>query len=71
MTVVTAHPFEGFVAGGFDSGELQLGDIRSKQSVVLKMADGSAITCLAWSPDGFRLAAGNERGDLLVIDLRR
>jgi hypothetical protein len=39
--------------------------------VVLKMADGSAITCLAWSPDGFHLAAGNEKGDLLVVDLRR
>lgn len=71
MTVVAAHPYEGFVAGGFDSGELQLGDIRSKQSVVLKMADGAAITCIAWSPDGFKLAVGNDRGDLLTIDLRR
>lgn len=71
MTVVAAHPSAEFVAGGFDSGELQLGDIRTKRSVVLKMADGSAITCLAWSPDGFRLAVGNDRGDLLTIDLRR
>jgi len=39
--------------------------------VVLKMADGSAITCLAWSPDGYKLAVGNELGVLLVIDLRR
>jgi len=38
---------------------------------VLKMADGSAITSLAWSPDGFRLAVGNEAGTLLVLDLRR
>jgi len=71
MTVVAAHPSAGFVAGGFDSGELQLGDIRTKMSVVLKMADGAAITCLAWSPDGFRLAVGNDRGDLLTVDLRR
>ena len=71
MTVVAAHPTAEFVAGGYDSGELQLGDIKTKRSVVLKMADGSAITCLAWSPDGFKLAVGNERGDLLVIDLRR
>lgn len=71
MTVVAAHPTAEFVAGGYDSGELQLGDIRTKRSVVLKMADGSAITCLAWSPDGFRLAVGNDRGDLLTIDLRR
>ena len=71
MTVVAAHPSAEFVAGGYDSGELQLGDIRTRRSVVLKMADGAAITCLAWSPDGFKLAVGNDRGDLLVIDLRR
>ncbi|WP_421995144.1 WD40 repeat domain-containing protein [Reyranella sp.] len=71
MTVVAAHPTAEFVAGGYDSGELQLGDIKTRRSAVLRMADGSAITGLAWSPDGWRLAAGNERGDLLVIDLRR
>jgi len=59
------------VAGGYDSGELQLGDIKTRRSVVLKMADGSAITCLTWSPDGQKLAAGNDRGDMLLIDLRR
>jgi len=71
LTVVAAHPAAEFVAGGYDSGELQLGDIKTRRSVVLKMADGSAISCLAWSPDGLRLAAGNERGDMLLIDLRR
>lgn len=71
LSIVAAHPTAEFVAGGYDSGELQLGDIRTRRSVVLKMADGSAITCLAWSPDGFKLAVGNDRGDLLVVDLRR
>ncbi|MBS0221265.1 MAG: WD40 repeat domain-containing protein [Proteobacteria bacterium] len=71
LTVVAAHPAAEFVAGGYGSGELQLGDIKTRRSVVLKMADGSAITCLAWSPDGFCLAAGNDNGDLLLIDLRR
>jgi WD40 repeat protein len=71
FTVVAAHPAAEFVAGGYDSGELQLGDIKTKRSVVLKMSDSSAISCLAWSPDGFQLAAGNERGDLLTLDLRR
>jgi WD40 repeat protein len=71
LSVVAAHPAAEFVAGGYDSGELQLGDIKTKRSVVLKMADGSAITCLAWSPDGWRLAVGNDGGTLLVLDLRR
>ncbi len=71
ISVVAAHPTAEFVAGGYDSGELQLGDIKQKRSVVLKLADQSPITCLAWSPDGYKIAAGNERGDLLVIDLRR
>jgi len=71
LTVVAAHPAAEFVAGGYDSGELQLGDSKTRRSVVLKMSDGSAITCLAWSPDGFRLAVGNDKGDMLVVDLRR
>ncbi len=71
ITVVAAHPAAEFVAGGYDSGELQLGDIKTRRSAVLKMADGSAITSLAWAPDGFKLAAGNERGDLVLIDLER
>jgi WD40 repeat protein len=41
LTVVAAHPAAEFVAGGYDSGELQLGDIKTRRSVVLKMADGS------------------------------
>jgi WD40 repeat protein len=71
LTVVAAHPAAEFVAGGYDSGELQLGDIKGRRSVVLKMSDGSPVSCLAWSPDGFRLAAGNDKGDMLVVDLRR
>lgn len=71
ISIVAAHPTAEFVAGGYDSGELQLGDIKTRRSVVLKMADGSPVTCLAWSPDGYKLAVGNERGDLLVIDLKR
>jgi len=71
QTVVAAHPSAEFVAAGYDTGELQLGDIKTRRAVVLKLVDGTAITCLAWSPDGWRLAAGNDKGDLLVLDLKR
>lgn len=71
MTVVATLETSDYVAGGFDSGEVQLGDLKSRRSVVLKMADGSAVTSLAWSPDGRKLAIGNERGDLVLLDLGR
>ncbi len=71
MTVVAAADTSDFVAGGYDSGEVQLGDLKSRRSVVLKMADGSAVTCLAWSSDGTKIAVGNERGDLVVLDLKQ
>jgi len=71
ITVVAAHPASEFVAGGYDSGELQLGDIKMRRSVVIRMSDGSPVNCLAWSSDGFHLAAGNDNGDMMVIDLRR
>jgi WD40 repeat protein len=71
MSVVAAHPSLDLVAGGYDSGELQLGEVRTRRSVVLRLSDGAAITCLAWSPDGKHLAAGTDGGTLLVLDLLR
>ncbi|MBS0547417.1 MAG: WD40 repeat domain-containing protein [Proteobacteria bacterium] len=71
MTVIAAHPTAEYVAGGYDSGEVQVGDIKSKRSAVIRMVDGNAVTCLAWSPDGASLAAGTDNGDMLVIDLKR
>jgi len=71
ITVVATHPAGDFVAGGYDSGEIQLGDMQTKRSVVLRLADGSAINCIAWSPDGWKLAVGTQAGDQIVIDLRR
>ena len=72
ITVVAAHPVAPeIVASGYDTGEMQLGDIKARRSAVLRMADGSPITCLAWSPEGTRLAAGNEAGAMAVIEIRR
>lgn len=71
ITVVAAHPTAEYVVGGYESGEVQLGDIKTRRSAVLKLADSAAITCLAWSPDGTRVAVGNENGDMCVVDLRR
>ncbi len=71
FTVVAAHPTAEYVAGGYDSGELQIGDVKARRSAVLRMSDGSPIGALAWSADGTRLAAGNDNGDMVLIDLRR
>ena len=45
--------------------------IKQRRAMVIKLADRSPITALAWSPDGWRIAAGNEGGAAFVIDLRR
>jgi WD40 repeat protein len=71
MTVVAAHPNSDFIVGGYDSGEIQLGEAKSKRAAVIKMSDNSAITCLAWSPDGLLIAAGNANGYLLTVSLTR
>ena len=71
MTVVATHPRAEFVAGGYDSGEVQVGDFRQRRAMVVKLADKSPITCLAWSGDGWRLAAGNEAGMACIIELGR
>jgi len=71
MTVVLCHPREDYVAGGWDSGELQVGDFKQRRAGVLKLADKSPISCLAWSPDGRRIAAGNEDGMAFLIEIRR
>lgn len=71
MTAISAHPADSFIAAGFDTGEVQLGDCKTKRSAVIKLAGDGQVSALAWSPGGWSLAVGTDQGIVEMIDLRR
>ena len=71
MTAIAAHPADSFIAAGFDTGEVQLGDCKTRRSAVVKLAGDGQISALAWSPGGWSLAVGTDQGVVEVIELRR
>jgi WD40 repeat protein len=71
MTAIAGHPADSFIAAGFDTGEVQLGDCKTKRSAVIKLAGDGQVSALAWSPDGWSLAVGTDQGIVEMIDLRR
>lgn len=72
MTGIVAHPDSPFVCGGFENGALRLGDMDTRRDLELRPgAEGQKpIRALAWSPDGWRIAAGGEDGYATVFDLK-
>lgn len=71
MTAIVAHPQDSFIAAGFDTGEVQLGDCKTRRSAVIKLAGDGQVSALAWSPGGWSLAVGTDQGVVELIDLRR
>ena len=67
-TALACHPRHNLMAAGCDDGCVMLGDLDHARDLVIKHADGGAITALAWSPDGDFLIAGNDLGEALVLD---
>ncbi|MBL8698353.1 MAG: WD40 repeat domain-containing protein [Alphaproteobacteria bacterium] len=67
---VAAHPSAPFVALGFSHGAIEIADLEKKRVLPLAAAIDSPVTAIAWSPDGWRIAAGSESGVLRLIDLR-
>ena len=73
MTGIACHPSSPFLVGGFENGGVRLGDLDGKRELVLREApeeDGKALRAVAFSPDGWRAAAGGEDGTLLTFDLK-
>jgi len=68
-TRVACHPKDELVAAGYADGTLLIVQIGTGRVVVLAKAGGAAISALAWSPDGGRLAMGAEDGCAAVYDL--
>ncbi|MBM3622692.1 MAG: WD40 repeat domain-containing protein [Alphaproteobacteria bacterium] len=71
MTAIAAHAADSFIAAGFDTGEVQVGDSKTRRSAVIKLAGDGQVSALAWSPGGWSLAVGTDQGVVELIDLRR
>jgi len=74
VTAVLAHPKLDAVAAGFENGKVIVGQPGSLKVMPIvnppKDKEPSAVSVLAWTPDGERLLAGTEAGDVHVIDFR-
>ena len=70
-TQVACHPREEFVAGGFADGLVVVADINSSRIVPMVPPGHGAVSTLAWSHDGGRLAFGTEAGFAGVVDTSR
>jgi WD40 repeat protein len=57
------------LAGGLDDGRVWLIDLTGGPTKVLKAEKGAAISTLAMSPDGTRLAWGDEDGEAGLADI--
>ena len=69
VTQVACHPSLPVVAIGYADGALALARIgKPAREVALRAGDGTAITAMAFSPDGGRLAVGGRGGVALVYE---
>ncbi len=66
---VACHPQQDMVAGGFADGLVVLADIGSSRVLPMAPPGHGAVSALAWSPGGERLAFGTEQGFAAIIDL--
>jgi WD40 repeat protein len=71
MTAIAVHRSAAFAIAGYDNGEVVLGDLAARRVTPLKSAGDGAVSALAWSPDGLRIAFGTESGAAAVVDLDR
>jgi hypothetical protein len=46
-----------------------MAQIATRKLVVIAQPNGTAVTALAWSPDGASLAFGTETGRAALVDL--
>jgi WD40 repeat protein len=70
VNVVAAHPNASVIAAGDVNGSIELGDVDQMKVLALKPVLNGPISALAWSDDGFAIAAGTEAGQVAIFDLR-
>ncbi|MPW05347.1 WD40 repeat domain-containing protein [Paraburkholderia sp. CNPSo 3155] len=69
VSVVVCHPIHPLIAVGYYSGVVLLCQPGSSDMLFVKGSGNSAVSALAWSPDGRRLALGTEAGELALVFL--
>ena len=70
VTAVSANPALDVIAAGFSDGTVSVGQPGPRGAARIVTGSGSAITALCWNPDGDRLLAGTEGGDIHLADFR-
>jgi WD40 repeat protein len=66
---VACHPLHPLIAVGYHSGAVLLCQPGSSDILCIKGAGNGAVSAMAWSPDGRRLALGTEAGELALVFL--
>lgn len=69
VSCVSCHPRQHLVAAGYVNGAVLLCRPGSDEGLFIKGAGGGAVTGLAWSGDGAKLAFGSQEGVLAWIGL--
>jgi WD40 repeat protein len=67
--IVACHPANEIVAAGFEDGMVMLARIEDGAEILARRPGSAAVSALAWSQDGGRLAFGTEDGEGGTLDL--
>lgn len=68
VTQVAFHPLNPYVAAGYRDGAILLARQEDTKELFMRRAKSGAVTGLAWSRDGRRLAYGTEDGATGLVD---
>jgi WD40 repeat protein len=66
---VACHPAHPLIAVGYHGGAVLLCQPGSSDILLIQGSGNSAVTAMAWSPDGRRLALGTDAGELAIVFL--
>jgi len=69
VVAVACHPKEEIAAAGFEDGMVMLARIEDGAEILAKKPGSAAVSALAWSQDGSKLAFGTEDGEAGIVDL--
>lgn len=71
VTALACHPAHALAAAGYDDGCIMLADLDTGRDKVVRHATGAAVTALAWSDCGGRLAAAGDDCEASLMDFSR